>query len=66
MAADRSTKDGGGTEPQFSPKLSSKGQADAAARQGRLADQLRSNLLRRKAQQRGRRDDVKPIDAKEE
>jgi hypothetical protein len=38
------------------PHLSDKAAADAAARQARLAEELRRNLLRRKSQKRGRQD----------
>jgi hypothetical protein len=38
------------------PKLSDKGQAEAAERQKRQAEQLRVNLARRKAQSRARQE----------
>jgi hypothetical protein len=61
LTTDRPTKDSTGAVP----RLSAKGQADAADKESRLAQQLRANLLRRKSQQRARRDESKPTDAEE-
>jgi len=45
------------------PRHSARTAADKAARQARLAQEMRTNLQKRKAQQRAQRERGKPTDA---
>lgn len=49
-----------GKDPPKQPKLSARAAADKAAREARVAQEMRSNLQKRKAQQRAQRDKGKP------
>jgi hypothetical protein len=44
------------------PRYSARTAADKAARRARLAQEMRTNLLKRKAQQRAQRERGKPAD----
>jgi hypothetical protein len=46
--------------PPQQPKRSARARADQAARAARLAREMRSNLLKRKAQQRAKRQKSEP------
>jgi hypothetical protein len=46
--------------PPQQPKRSARARADQAARAARLAKEMRSNLLKRKAQQRAKRQKSEP------
>ena len=47
-------------DPPGQPKHTAQTRADKAARAGRLAEEMRKNLLKRKAQQRAKREKAQP------
>jgi hypothetical protein len=48
------------TDPPRQPRHSAQTRADKAARAARVAEELRKNLLKRKAQQRAKREKSEP------